>query len=299
MNNSNSYNVCTRCGTPNSLSAKYCYQCGGQLKVPEQPIVCAKCNTVNTGIANFCRNCGATLKIGALTKKCPRCSKEVEQENSQCSCGYSFAQNGAPVRAKDSPSDPVDVRTGKKIDVVETSVKKTGRAAGRVFGFFSLLIALAVAVLYLLPDAYRPTFMSSLFLIGASANINLYAIIQTAMAGGFANFSLGEMITYGTAAFMIVCVAIHALVALISLIFGCRPKHANWLYLVFAVLSALALALVVCASTSAVVSKLAFLSMFSFPAGQSFGLLTYAVPAYFLLMFLLSFISKRKKAKTV
>ncbi len=95
MNNGISYYVCTRCNTPNSLLAKYCYKCGDLLKVPEQPIVCARCNTVNTGIANFCRNCGATLKSGALTRRCPRCSKEVEQENSQCSCGYSFVYSGS------------------------------------------------------------------------------------------------------------------------------------------------------------------------------------------------------------
>ena len=39
MNNSNSFNVCSRCGSANSLSAKYCYQCGSQLKVPEEPVV--------------------------------------------------------------------------------------------------------------------------------------------------------------------------------------------------------------------------------------------------------------------
>ena len=90
MNSSNSFNICPRCGNSNALTAKYCSRCGGQLKVPEEPVVCHKCHTRNTPMANFCRNCGTTLKIGSETKICPRCGKEVPGDKAICDCGYSF-----------------------------------------------------------------------------------------------------------------------------------------------------------------------------------------------------------------
>ena len=58
--NQNNYNVCGRCGSANPLSARYCYQCGFELKSPEAPVVCTKCNTVNPGSANFCKRCGSS-----------------------------------------------------------------------------------------------------------------------------------------------------------------------------------------------------------------------------------------------
>lgn len=297
MNNSNSYNVCTRCGTPNSLSAKYCYQCGGQLKVPEQPVVCEKCNTVNTGMANFCRNCGSTLKIGTVTKNCPRCGKAVAQEQSQCACGYSFAVN-KPVRAKDKASDPVDARTGKKLDMVDVSRKGKSKASGRFFAIISLLFVLAIGALYALPSVYRPEFLSTLFVLGGSNELCLFEIVMSAISGGLATLTLGEYITYGVLALFAVCVVIHLLVAIVGIFSGCRFKHANWQYLVFAIVSAIALALVWCAGNSAVVSVLSFVSMFALPSGVSFGYLVYGVPVYYLVVFFASFVTKRKKAKT-
>ncbi len=298
MNNSNSYNVCTRCGTPNSLSAKYCYQCGGQLKVPEQPVVCEKCNTVNTGMANFCRNCGSTLKIGTVTKNCPRCGKPVAQEMSQCSCGYSFAVN-KPVRAKDKASDPVDIRTGKKLDMVDVSTKGKSKASGRVFSIISLLFVLVVAALYALPTAYRPEFLSALFVLGGSSNLCLFEIAVSAINGGLAGLALGQYITYGVLALFAVCVVIHLLVAIIGIFSGCRFKHANWQYFVFAIISIVALALVWCAENNTVVSVLSFVSIFALPSGVSFGYLLYGVPVYYLVVFFASFATKRKKAQTV
>lgn len=298
MNSSNSYNVCTRCGTPNSLSAKYCYQCGGQLKVPEQPVVCEKCNTVNTGMANFCRNCGSTLKIGTLTKNCPRCNKQVPQENAQCSCGYSFASNKT-VKAKDKASDPVDVRTGKKMSPVATSYKATSKGAGRFFAIISLIFVLAVGALYALPSTFRPEFLSSLFVIGSSSNMCLVELAMSVVSGGLTGLVMGQYLTYGVLALFAVCLVIHLIVALVGVFAGCRSKHANWTYLVFAIVSAVALALVWCAGNSTVVAMLSFLSMFALPSGVSFGYLVYGVPVYFLVVFFASFVTKRKKAATV
>ena len=98
MNSSNSFNICPRCGNANALNARYCSRCGGQLKVPEEPVVCHKCHTHNSPMANFCRNCGTTLKVGSEIKICPRCGKEVSGDKAVCECGYSFVtyQQTAP-----------------------------------------------------------------------------------------------------------------------------------------------------------------------------------------------------------
>ena len=90
--NSNNFNICPRCGTSNSLHARYCFQCGAQLKAPQEPVVCQKCHTVNTSSANFCRTCGAGLaKMNLATKECPKCHNTVDSQANVCSCGYVFA----------------------------------------------------------------------------------------------------------------------------------------------------------------------------------------------------------------
>ena len=35
----NKFNVCSRCGSANPISARYCYQCGFEMKSPEAPVV--------------------------------------------------------------------------------------------------------------------------------------------------------------------------------------------------------------------------------------------------------------------
>jgi ribosomal protein L40E len=91
MNNSNNFNICEKCGTANPIVAKYCYQCGGQLRTPEDPIVCSKCNTVNSGSARFCKFCGTKLFAGNSIKVCPRCNHTVYAEASICDrCNFEF-----------------------------------------------------------------------------------------------------------------------------------------------------------------------------------------------------------------
>ena len=105
MNSSNSFNICPRCGNSNALNAKYCSRCGGQLKVPEEPVVCHKCHTHNTPMANFCRNCGTPLKVGSETKICPRCGKEVSGDKGICECGYSFVTYQQTIPSTDKAVD--------------------------------------------------------------------------------------------------------------------------------------------------------------------------------------------------
>lgn len=49
-------NVCSSCGAVNDKDAKFCNNCGAQLK-----IICPECGAENTSTAKFCDNCGAPL----------------------------------------------------------------------------------------------------------------------------------------------------------------------------------------------------------------------------------------------
>ena len=118
MSSSNSFNICPRCGSPNAMSAKYCSRCGGELKLPEEPVVCHNCRTRNSPLANFCRNCGAELKVGYATKICARCGSEVPADQSVCTCGYVFAHT--------SYTAPIPVRADGTIDTTGVTATGTG-----------------------------------------------------------------------------------------------------------------------------------------------------------------------------
>jgi len=95
--NENSFNVCSRCGSANPLSAKYCYQCGYELKSPESPVVCTKCNTVNQGSANFCKRCGSKLPKAQSKILCPQCSASNNAGAPYCAnCGFDFTTSTMP-----------------------------------------------------------------------------------------------------------------------------------------------------------------------------------------------------------
>lgn len=95
--NENSFNVCSRCGGANPLSARYCYQCGYELKSPEAPVVCTKCNTVNQGSANFCKRCGSKLPKAQTKTVCPQCSASNVAGATFCAnCGFDFTTSTMP-----------------------------------------------------------------------------------------------------------------------------------------------------------------------------------------------------------
>ena len=122
MSSSNSFNICPKCGSPNAMSAKYCSRCGGELRLPEEPIVCHNCRTRNSPLANFCRNCGAELKVGYATKICARCGSEVSADQSVCTCGYVFAHT--------EHTAPIPVRSDKSIDTTGGIGAKASGADG-------------------------------------------------------------------------------------------------------------------------------------------------------------------------
>ncbi len=113
MNNSNNFNICEKCGTANPIVAKYCYQCGGQLRTPEDPIVCNKCNTVNSGSARFCKFCGSQLFKGNSIKICPRCNHTLPSEVSVCDrCNFEFPllnTNILPAQQFTSLNQPIQI----------------------------------------------------------------------------------------------------------------------------------------------------------------------------------------------
>lgn len=153
----NSFNICPRCGSSNSLNARYCSRCGAQLKVPEEAIVCHKCHTRNSPMANFCRNCGTTLKVGLQTKICPRCGAEVDAEDNVCKCGYSFVTI-RQAQPEERPK-PVDVNSTNQ-DNKPQSKQKTKReykpykrSGGRVIALFALLLLAVFAYV-----AFAPTY---------------------------------------------------------------------------------------------------------------------------------------------
>jgi len=53
---------CSQCGTPNPVTNKFCYGCGGSLS----SVTCSFCSTVNPQYAKFCGSCGK--KLGGKAK---------------------------------------------------------------------------------------------------------------------------------------------------------------------------------------------------------------------------------------
>lgn len=123
--NENNYNVCSRCGSANPLSARYCYQCGFELKNPEAPVVCTKCNTVNAGSANFCKRCGSKLPKAQSKTICPKCSAANNSQSTYCvNCGYDFTTQTMPSSAAVQQAQQAQVAA---TDVVITQQPKLTR----------------------------------------------------------------------------------------------------------------------------------------------------------------------------
>lgn len=293
MNNSNSFNICPRCGTANSLNAKYCYQCGSQLRVPEEPVRCPKCNTVNSSLANFCRTCGTVLKTASKTKICPRCGKEVPMEENVCSCGYSFANMGY--------ANPTTLEQTKQTEVSAPAAAKA--KGGRVVALFSLVFLAVFGYLFFAPQNWLPDFLRKSYTVSSNYYVNvfhfIYLFVQHIVTQGFSSeispyVILVAAVTSATA----LCMAIHALSGIIRLIFGGRPKRPNTFYLIMALLTTLSCAAVMIPRYLDV-QFLSFLDIFK----QSFGSLILVeyieigIPVYFWFFWIFSFIARKKTAK--
>ncbi len=290
MTNSNSFNVCSRCGSANSLSAKYCYQCGSQLKVPEEPVVCPKCHSINSSLANFCRTCGSTLKSNAQTKICPRCKKEVSMAQAQCSCGYAFAT----------------VRQAADFGEIKEAKQKGGRLVAVLSLVFALIFALALTI----PFKFMQVFASE-------SNLHIYAdpqpfnivdmvaefvFLVVNMAEGFLPCPWSIFILLSIVMVTATTMAVHIICAIVRIFHGRRGKRVNAYYAIMFVITGLVSLMFVLANTSWGTHLPAFLqSVLNFFkiqfGGAHIGWGVLIVPAYFLFFFIFSFFAKRKKTK--
>ncbi|HIT77304.1 MAG TPA: zinc ribbon domain-containing protein [Candidatus Limihabitans stercoravium] len=291
MNNSNSFNICPRCGTANSLNAKYCYQCGSQLRVPEEPVRCPKCNTVNSSLANFCRTCGTVLKTASKTRICPRCGKEVPMEEHVCSCGYSFVNVG-----QTNPSDSAQ-------QTVQSEVAPTKKArGGRLVALFSIIFWALFAYVCFAPQGWLPEFMKTPYMSSSVAYANAFDFAKSMGMQLWENkfaveLSLYTWITGSVIAVTSLCMLVHVISAIVRLCAGGRPKRANVFYFVMALLTTIATAMVLLPLLN--VEWLGFLDMFA-PSGADTRLtpyIAYTLPVYFWFFWIYSFIARKRVAK--
>lgn len=324
MNSSNSFNICPRCGNANALSAKYCSRCGGQLKVPEEPVVCHKCHTRNTPMANFCRNCGVELKVGLETKICPKCGKEVDAGDSICVCGYSFVTLQETLPAKNA------VRVADEADSETPSVKTTQKTkdvyntkGGRGWAIAALVLLLLFAYYIITPYAsfsekgdvlvvFRPEFLVNLdggfinrgdtvnTIYGYGYIYELVNIIKSVADGG--SFSeIVEMLGMGNMMIMAVTVAFivaalaHLIVCITRICTGKRSKRANWTYLVLAVITTLVIGLITLFYYVQLPEVMSIITNLFAIGGANLGVAVWAIPVYFWFFFLYSLCAKAKK----
>lgn len=289
MNNSNSFNVCSRCGSANSLSAKYCYQCGSQLTVPDEPVVCPKCHSINSSMANFCRTCGTTLKTSTRTKICPRCKRQIPLEQTQCSCGYAFPA--------------IDQEKGNK------SGKQRG---GRGMALLSLLFTALFAIILTIPFDFMHQFVnqSNLYALGITLDGNAVGLsivdIIYLLAEVFNSFSM-ETLTELTPllgvlsmiSVTVVVMAVHALCALIRIFHGKRGKGVNVFYLIMTIAMGSSAVLLVLANSGAAAhlpdAMQSYLLTYVMPGDFVVGWGIFVIPAYYLFFFIFSFFARRKK----
>ncbi len=274
----NTFNICPRCGTSNGANAKFCYQCGGRLKVADEPTICPNCHTVNTGSANFCKTCGGKLLSDVQTKICPSCHREVPAEQSVCRCGHSFALH----------------TTGN-----------LSQLKGRWLGIVSLVIMLLFAVYVFVPQTIggfdcRFSFMASDSGVMHSDDATFYGYeIVVSAVKQVKNVGMQSMLDGDLVAFTVfVLTAIFALTLIVQLVCAGihigtdkRTGNRNVFYLVMFVASILAVAVLFFAD------KFGFLSWFTKNAVCKAGYAIWAIPAYYLLFYIVSLFSSQRKNK--
>ncbi|MCH5152515.1 MAG: zinc ribbon domain-containing protein [Clostridiales bacterium] len=334
MNSSNSFNICPRCGNSNALNAKYCSRCGGQLKVPEEPVVCHKCHTHNTPMANFCRNCGTTLKVGSETKLCPRCGKEVSGDKAICECGYSFVtyQQTIPstehavdvsVLKDEQTSANSQVQDQAKADKPEKKKQKKEKVekvystkGGRGWAIAALVFLLLFAYYIVAPYQARPSVLVGIdggFTNGGSVDTTtygyetLFALVSNIMAvvGGAA---IGEaLFANGVAGFMIgvlvllavFTLLVHLIVVIVRIFTTKRSKKMNLYFMIVAIVATVVVGLMTLFKYVSVPDG--FMSTvagwFILPEDTSLGLAIWAIPVYFWFFYLFSLCAKAKQLK--
>ena len=326
MNSSNSFNLCPHCGNSNTLNARFCSRCGTQLKVPEEVIVCRTCGTRNSPMANFCRNCGSQLKVGEQTKICPRCRKEVPVGDNTCACGYSFAtiSTVAPTATAVSVRDEQPKQKGKKSTAPKSKKNKgentnkavVSKKGGRVLAFVALVFLLAFVYFFAAPQEFRPSFLAFdnglvyegsskiygfTFVMMIAQNLataipNAGGDILGAILGAFGSYVAEIMVGIMTIIF-VVSVALHLIVCITRIFTSKRSKKGNGLYLILAILTTVATALILVPQLLGADVFGGILSIFATTDNYGFGWVLCAIPGYYWFFFLYSLIAKGKSLK--
>lgn len=97
---------------------------------------CSKCGTENSESAKFCNECGGELKEGEENqsiKKCPNCGFYVGDKNKCDSCGYSIKTGNEP-------------KTNSLIDIVKNNIDKIILLSSIILLIAVLSIFIAVSV---------------------------------------------------------------------------------------------------------------------------------------------------------
>ncbi len=308
MNGANSYNICPRCGNSNSLSSKYCSRCGGQLKIPEEPIVCHKCHTHNTPMANFCRNCGAQLRVGLETKICPKCGKEVDAHESVCSCGYSFvtyqqAQPVDPRKLRKSSDKTAKSQASNSSDAVRSS------KSSRVVAILSIVFLILFAYFIMAPVdiagvATRPKFLYDLDGGLTNNGVARYGEDYLRMAlskvfpnkmkyehMGTANIIIGVLVLLTLAT-----MAVQFVLSIVRAVKCKHTKHLDWYYFAMFWVTLVVVGLVFLFNTIAVGEGAlqTVQNWFKLADGYKIGYAIWAIPVYYLFFFFMSFGARGK-----
>ena len=313
MLSSNSFNLCPHCGNSNTLNARFCARCGTQLKVPEEVVVCRACGTRNSPMANFCRNCGSQLKVGEQTKICPRCRKEVPASDNTCSCGYSFATITTVAPTAGGATAVSEERRGKKQKGVRAGKAVVSKKGGRAFAIVAMVFLLVFAYFFVAPQNLRPSFLAfdkGLYYEGKNIAYGytyilllLYQIIDAVSNPGGNMFNaimgaLGDNVAKIMVSIMVVifvlCVVVHFIVCFTRAFTSKRSKKANKFYLVLAVLTTVATALILLPQLLGADFLGGVLKIFAMPDGFGVGWVLCAIPAYYWFFFIYSAIAKGK-----
>ena len=317
MLSSNSFNLCPHCGNSNTLNARFCARCGTQLKVPEEVVVCRACGTRNSPMANFCRNCGSQLKVGEQTKICPRCRKEVPASDNTCSCGYSFATITTVAPTAGTTASAREERRGKKQKGVRAGRAVVSKKGGRAFAIVAMVFLLVFAYFFVAPQNLRPSFLAFdkglvtvensgemlygfgyarlivLGLIDAFTGPKEQMLEGVLVAFGGENVNVGQFVLSVMTVVFAISVFVHFIVCFTRAFSSKRSKKANKFYLVLAVLTTVATALILLPQLLGADFLGGVLNLFAIQ-GATLGWVVCAIPAYYWFFFIYSAIAKGK-----
>jgi ribosomal protein L40E len=235
------------------MVAKFCFQCGTQLKSPDSPIVCSKCNTVNTGRSSYCKTCGNKLVGTSATKICPRCGNTVHANGNICEkCGYAFSsasaaypRNGSHAAKAASASLTQQAAAQRQRGNAKNTYRGNGK--GRAAGFFALILALAAAYFLIMPPFIALQGFGLGFLRADGATFTGWNYIKNIInnfSGLFASQTVLDWLIFGVFALTLLTALVEFICGLVQLIKGRQAKKAKGLLLFVAIITLLAAAFV-------------------------------------------------------